>query len=48
VRISCLEEIALTVGFIDAEQCLKLGRALAKSPYGQYVMAVAEAAGAVG
>ena len=48
VRISCLEEIALVAGFIDAEQCLTLGKALAKSPYGQYVIAVAEAAGARG
>ena len=48
MRISCLEEIALTAGFIDAEQCLELGRSLAKSPYGQYVIAVAQAAGAVG
>jgi len=48
VRISCLEEIALSAGFIDAAQCLALGQSLAKSPYGQYVIAVAEAAGAVG
>jgi glucose-1-phosphate thymidylyltransferase len=48
VRISCLEEIALSAGFIDAQQCLKLGQSLAKSPYGQYVIGVAQAAGAVG
>ena len=48
VRISCLEEIALAAGFIDADQCLALGKSLAKSPYGQYVMAVARAAGAIG
>jgi glucose-1-phosphate thymidylyltransferase len=48
VRISCLEEIALISGFIDAERCLALGRALSKSPYGQYVVAVARAAGAAG
>jgi len=48
VRISCLEEIALSAGFIDAEHCMQLGRALAKSPYGQYVMSVAKAAGAAG
>ncbi len=46
VRISCLEEIALVSGFIDAQQCLALGQSLAKSPYGQYVISVAEAAGA--
>ncbi len=48
VRISCLEEIALAAGFIDADQCLALGKALAKSPYGQYVMSVARTAGATG
>ena len=48
VRISCLEEIALSAGFITAAQCLELGQSLAKSPYGQYVISVAEAAGAVG
>ncbi len=46
VRISCLEEIALVAGFIDAEQCLALGESLAKSPYGQYVISVAQGAGA--
>jgi glucose-1-phosphate thymidylyltransferase len=46
VRIACLEEIALRQGFIDATQAYKLGEALAKSGYGQYVMEVARAAGA--
>jgi len=46
VRISCLEEIALVNGFIDADQCMALGQALAKSPYGQYIVEVASAAGA--
>jgi glucose-1-phosphate thymidylyltransferase len=41
VRIACLEEIALTQGFIDADQAYALGEALAKSGYGQYVMDVA-------
>ena len=45
VRIACLEEIALRQGFIDAEQAYRLGEALAKSPYGQYVMAVAAEVG---
>jgi glucose-1-phosphate thymidylyltransferase len=46
VRISCLEEIALVNGFIDVDQCMALGQALAKSPYGQYIIEVARAAGA--
>jgi glucose-1-phosphate thymidylyltransferase len=41
VRIACLEEIALRQGFIDVSQAYKLGEALAKSGYGQYVMDVA-------
>ena len=45
VRIACLEEIALRQGFIDADQAYRLGLALAKSGYGQYVLEVARAAG---
>jgi glucose-1-phosphate thymidylyltransferase len=41
VRIACLEEIALAQGFIDGNQALALGEALAKSGYGQYVMEIA-------
>jgi glucose-1-phosphate thymidylyltransferase len=48
VRVSCLEEIALRKKFIDPEQCYRLGAEMGKSPYGQYVMSVAEAAGATG
>ncbi|MGH3901869.1 MAG: glucose-1-phosphate thymidylyltransferase RfbA [Pseudonocardiaceae bacterium] len=44
VRIACLEEIALRMGFIDADACHALGEALAKSGYGQYVMEVARSA----
>ncbi|GIM85760.1 glucose-1-phosphate thymidylyltransferase RfbA [Salinispora arenicola] len=45
VRVACLEEIAWRMGFIDQEACHRLGRQLAKSPYGQYVMEVTAAAG---
>lgn len=41
VRIACIEEIALRMGFIDADSCYQLGAALAKSGYGEYVMQVA-------
>ena len=40
VRIACLEEIALRMGFIDHESCYRLGFAQSNSPYGQYVMNV--------
>jgi glucose-1-phosphate thymidylyltransferase len=46
VRIACLEEIALRMGYITAQECHALGSKLAKSQYGEYVMAVAESAGA--
>ncbi|WP_017976869.1 glucose-1-phosphate thymidylyltransferase RfbA [Actinopolyspora halophila] len=41
VRIACLEEIALRMGYISAEACHALGSGLAKSGYGQYIMEVA-------
>ena len=47
VRIACLEEIALRMGYITAQECYAQGSKLAKSQYGQYVMAVAESAGAI-
>ena len=46
VRIACLEEVALRMGYIDPDQCLALGRKLAKSGYGDYVMSVARSEGA--
>jgi glucose-1-phosphate thymidylyltransferase len=41
VRIACLEEIALRMGFIDADACYALGHSMRKSGYGQYVMEIA-------
>ncbi|MCO1576038.1 sugar phosphate nucleotidyltransferase [Crossiella sp. SN42] len=40
-RIACVEEIALRMGFISAQECHRLGERLARSPYGEYVMAIA-------
>ena len=48
VHIACLEEIALRMGFIDAEACYALGAKLAKSGYGEYVMEIARVRGATG
>ncbi|SDZ23334.1 glucose-1-phosphate thymidylyltransferase [Amycolatopsis xylanica] len=45
VRVACVEEIALRMGFIDAEACRLLGEELANSQYGQYVMRVAAESG---
>ncbi|MEU4584468.1 glucose-1-phosphate thymidylyltransferase RfbA [Kitasatospora aureofaciens] len=46
IRIACLEEVALRMGFIDVDACYRLGEALAGSGYGQYVMDTAVSTGA--
>jgi glucose-1-phosphate thymidylyltransferase len=43
-RIACPEEIAFDNGWIDRAQLTELGRALAKSGYGQYLLGIAERA----
>jgi glucose-1-phosphate thymidylyltransferase len=48
VRIACLEEVALRMGWIDVDTCYRLGRELGRSGYSEYVMNVAIAAGAEG
>jgi glucose-1-phosphate thymidylyltransferase len=48
IRIACLEEIALSMGYIDADACYALGAKLGNSRYGEYVMSIALAAGATG
>ncbi len=40
LKIACPEEIAYRQGYIDAAQVEKLGRALAKNGYGQYLLAL--------
>ncbi len=37
LKIGCIEEIAFRMGFIEKNQLAKLGQALAKSAYGQYI-----------
>lgn len=41
IRIACIEEVALRMGYIDAHECYQLGAELGRSSYGQYVMAIA-------
>jgi len=41
-RMACPEEIAHSLGWIDTAQLVALGRKLAKSTYGQYLLHVAE------
>ncbi|MBV9449635.1 MAG: glucose-1-phosphate thymidylyltransferase RfbA [Streptosporangiaceae bacterium] len=38
VRIGCIEEIAMNMAFISADDCYRLGMEMSQSPYGQYVM----------
>lgn len=37
LKIACLEEIAYRMGYIDAEQVLRLAKPLMKNDYGQYL-----------
>ena len=41
VRVGCVEQVALEMGFIDADECSRLGRESGDSPYGRYVVDVA-------
>ncbi|UZI32606.1 glucose-1-phosphate thymidylyltransferase RfbA [Streptomyces sp. VB1] len=42
VRIACIEEVALRMGFIGAQECHRLGERMSGSEYGRYVMEVSE------
>jgi glucose-1-phosphate thymidylyltransferase len=41
-RIACPEEVAYGMGWIDAAQLTRLGKQLAKSTYGRYLLRIAE------
>lgn len=42
LKISCIEEIAYRMGFIDKKQLLNLAESLKKSSYGQYLINIIE------
>ncbi|MEQ3549124.1 glucose-1-phosphate thymidylyltransferase RfbA [Pseudonocardia nematodicida] len=42
IRIACIEEVALRMGWITPAQCRALGEAQAGSGYGEYVVTVAD------
>jgi glucose-1-phosphate thymidylyltransferase len=37
-RLGCVEEVAMYMGFIGADECYALGAEMSNSPYGHYVM----------
>ncbi|NTX16261.1 glucose-1-phosphate thymidylyltransferase RfbA [Myxococcus sp. CA051A] len=47
LKVSCPEEIAYRMGYIDAKQLVTLAEPMLKNEYGQYLMSVAENRGAV-
>jgi glucose-1-phosphate thymidylyltransferase len=44
LKIACPEEVALAMGFIDAEQVLRLAEPLRKSGYGEYLIGLVQGA----
>jgi glucose-1-phosphate thymidylyltransferase len=38
LKIACLEEVALTLGYIDAEEVRDQARSIANTEYGQYLL----------
>ena len=42
VKISCIEEIAFRMGYIDRDSLLGIGKNMTNNPYGDYLIAVAE------
>ncbi|MBN1927806.1 MAG: glucose-1-phosphate thymidylyltransferase, partial [Prolixibacteraceae bacterium] len=41
LKVSCIEEIAYKMEFIDREQLMKLAEPLKKNQYGQYLISLA-------
>lgn len=41
-KISCIEEIAYRMGFINLDQLMTLGEGLKRSDYGQYILRIAQ------
>ncbi len=42
LKVSCIEEIAFNMGYIDKDQLIRLAEPLLKNQYGQYLMNIAE------
>ncbi len=44
MKISCIEEIAYRMDYIDKDQLQQLGQEMANNPYGQYLLKIADSA----
>lgn len=42
LKIACIEEVAYRMGYINMEQLKELGKPIAKSSYGQYIINISE------
>jgi len=42
MKISCIEEIAFRMGYIDKDQLIALGNEMMNNPYGQYLLKIAK------
>jgi len=42
LKVSCIEEIAIKMGFIDRNQLIELAKPLSKNQYGQYLLKLAD------
>jgi glucose-1-phosphate thymidylyltransferase len=42
VRVACIEEIALRMGYINSDSCYRLGAGMKNSEYGRYLMDIAQ------
>lgn len=42
LKVACIEEVAYRMGYIDAEQLIKLAQPLKKNDYGQYMLRLAK------
>ena len=41
LKVSCIEEIAFRLGYIDQAQLVALGKVMEKNAYGQYLLRLA-------
>jgi glucose-1-phosphate thymidylyltransferase len=42
LKVACIEEIVLNLGYIDRDQVLAIAKPIAKSDYGRYLYRIAE------